>query len=54
MYDVLFEKTQDNDGNMYLVTNLVPLTLECTKISLVRNIIGPITPTALPIQRTVI
>ena len=49
-----FVITQDNFSNTYLVTNLVPLILACTKVPFARNITGIFTPTALQTQSTVI
>ena len=54
MYSALFGITQYTSGYPYLVTNLLPLRLGCTFLPFARNITVPFTPSALPIQRTVI
>ena len=43
MYAALFGIRPNPSGNMYLVTKLVPLRLECTRLTFSRNVTRPFT-----------
>ena len=54
MYADLLGSTQDPSGNPYLFTKLVTLSIGCTTVPISRDITGPFTHAALPIQRATI
>ena len=54
MYASLFGITQYPSGNLYLVTNFLPISLVCTFFPFAKNITVPFFPDALPTRITVI